>query len=162
MLYLDILVNGNMNLELQNKLFEKYPKIFPIKEMTKIYPMAMFGIECAGGWYNILDALCRQIQSRIDWRLDVNERIEQKKKEYSDYDQMPLELIPQVVATQVKEKYGTLRFYSYGGDDEIYGMIKMAEAMSATTCEICGNVGKLRGKSWVYTACDEHTKEEDK
>lgn len=151
-----------MNLELQNKLIEKYPKIFPIKEMTKIYPMAMFGIECAGGWYNILDTLCRQIQSHIDWRVDTNEHIEEKKKKNPDYDQTPLELIPQVVATQVKEKYGTLRFYYNGGDDKIDGMIQMAEAMSVTTCEICGNVGKLRGKSWFYTACDDHTKEEDK
>ena len=145
-----------MNLELQNKLIEKYPKIFPIQKMTKIYPMAMFGFECSDGWYNILYTLCGRIQSYIDSR-----------EKYRDYciekglnNDIPS--IPQVVASQVKEKYGTLRFYYDGGDEQIKGMVTMAEAITEFTCERCGNVGKLRGKSWLYTACDEHTKAEDK
>ena len=43
------------------------------------------------------------------------------------------EAVPQLVATQVKEKFGTLRFYYDGGDDEISGMVRMAEAMSGVT-----------------------------
>lgn len=64
---------------------------------------------------------------------------------------------PQVVATQVKEKYGTLRFYYNGGDDMVDGMVRMAESMSGVTCEKCGDVAKLRGNGWLYTACDNHT-----
>lgn len=155
-----------MNLELQKKLIEKYPKIFPIKTMTKIYPMAMFGFECSDGWYNILYTLCGRIQSYIDYRERFNQQIiERNKKEDPEgqiNQQMLLEYIPQVVASQVKEKYGTLRFYYDGGDEQIEGMVTMAEAITEFTCERCGNVGKLRGKSWLYTACDEHTKAEDK
>jgi hypothetical protein len=33
--------------------------------------------------------------------------------------------------------------------------------MSAVTCEECGAPGKRRGGGWVYTACDEHTHEDD-
>jgi outer membrane protein assembly factor BamA len=62
---------------------------------------------------------------------------------------------------QVKEKYGTLRFYYDGGDEKIDGMVRMAEAMSAVTCEVCGNAGKFRGRGWYYTSCDEHAREED-
>ena len=64
------------------------------------------------------------------------------------------------MADQVKEKFGTLRFYTNGGDEQIYGMIRMAESMSAVTCEECGAPGKTRGRGWIYTACDAHTKEE--
>ena len=61
---------------------------------------------------------------------------------------------------QVKEKFGTLRFYYTGGDDEISGMVRMAESMSGVVCEECGAPGKRRGGGWIYTACDAHTKPE--
>jgi hypothetical protein len=68
--------------------------------------------------------------------------------------------IPQVVATQVKEKYGTLRFYYYGGDDEISSMVTLAESMSEVTCEQCGNPGKtLGGEIWTSTLCKAHAEE---
>ena len=64
--------------------------------------------------------------------------------------------IPQVTLDQVKEKFGTLRFYYSGGDDVIDGMVRMAEAMSGTTCEECGSPGQRRGGGWVTTLCKEH------
>lgn len=65
------------------------------------------------------------------------------------------EKIHKVVAIQVKEKYGTLRFYVYGGDDYTEGIVAMAEAMSSVTCEICGDVGKERNeRGWYSTRCD--------
>jgi hypothetical protein len=39
-----------------------------------------------------------------------------------------------VAVGQVKEKIGTLRFYS-AGNDQIFGFIRMAERLSAATCE---------------------------
>jgi hypothetical protein len=62
----------------------------------------------------------------------------------------------QVVVDQVKEKFGTLRFYYSGGDERIDGMVRMAESMSGLTCEECGAPGKSRGGGWVRTLCDEH------
>lgn len=61
--------------------------------------------------------------------------------------------VPQVTLDQVKEKFGTLRFYYTGGDDEISGMVSMAESMSGVTCESCGNPGECRGGGWVHTYC---------
>ena len=69
--------------------------------------------------------------------------------------------VTQVVASQVKEKFGGLRFYYDGGDAYISGLVQMADSMSYVTCETCGNSGKMRGKGWLYTACDNHTSEED-
>ena len=69
-----------------------------------------------------------------------------------DFRPVP-ESIPQVTLDQVKEKFGTLRFYYSGGDDEISGMVRMAESMSGVTCEGCGNPGERRGGGWVHTYC---------
>lgn len=64
------------------------------------------------------------------------------------------ELIPQVTVDQVKEKFGTLRFYYTGGDTYIDGLVSMAESMSGVTCEECGNIGEQRGGGWVHTYCN--------
>ena len=57
-------------------------------------------------------------------------------------------------ATQVKEKYGTLRFYMSFETEEIQRLIATAEALSAQTCEQCGAVGRQRNGGWIKTLCD--------
>jgi len=71
------------------------------------------------------------------------------------------DLVQQVVASQVKEKYGMLRFYYDGGDDRITGMVDLAEAMSLVTCEQCGAPGETRSGGWVRTLCDIHYVEKE-
>ena len=61
--------------------------------------------------------------------------------------------IPQVTLDQVKEKFGTLRFYYSGGDDVIDGMVRMAESMTGVTCEECGNPAETHGPGWIRTIC---------
>jgi hypothetical protein len=155
-----------MKPELEKQLIEKYSKIFNVHPGNETRPYSMFGIECGDGWYNILNSLCFQIQSYIDFREEMNEHIVKRNKEADPEgqidQQMLVESIPQAVVSQVKEKFGTLRFYYDGGDEKIDGMVRMAEAMSAVTCEVCGNAGKIRGRGWYYTSCDEHAREEDK
>lgn len=99
-----------------------------------------------------------------DYLKDDLEYIEPRRKEVLEgeipsYQQLKEE-ITQVVATQVKEKYGTLRFYYNGGDDTIDGMVRMAEAMSSVTCEVCGASGKTLGGGWIRTLCRQHALED--
>jgi hypothetical protein len=103
-----------------------------------------WGFECGDGWFDLIDELCWNIQSYID----NNSRSDK--------------VITQVTVDQVKEKFGTLRFYTTGGDRLIDGMIWFAESMSGRICETCGKPGKERGRGWIYTACEEHTNEEHK
>ena len=57
---------------------------------------------------------------------------------------------------QVKEKFGTLRFYINEGTDDIHRRIAKAEIESATICEVTGKVGELRTDiPWYRTLCDE-------
>lgn len=80
-------------------------------------------------------------------------------KDITQYRDVPL-ACPQVVADQVKEKFGTLRFYYHGGDDYCRGLESMAASMSGVTCEDCGNVGKHLAQGWYRTLCETHAKEQ--
>jgi len=131
-----------MNQVLDKQLCEKYPKIFADRYKPMTETAMCWGFDIGDGWYQIIDSLCNQIQHHIDWKNRDGEKV------------------AQVVASQVKEKFGGLRFYYNGGDDYVDGMVRMAESWAANTCETCGKPGKLRGGGWLYTACDEHTKPE--
>lgn len=85
------------------------------------------------GWIDLIDVLCEQLQKQTDERG-----------------------APQVRATQIKEKFGTLRFYSSGCSREQEALIDMAEELSERTCEVCGARGKLRQFGWLQTLCDAH------
>lgn len=69
-----------------------------------------------------------------------------------DFRELP-EVVPQVTLDQVKEKFGTLRFYYRGGDDIVDGMVRMAESMSGVTCEQCSAPAQTHGGGWVRTIC---------
>lgn len=55
---------------------------------------------------------------------------------------------------QIKEKFGTLRFYTNGLPEEGWKIIEEATNKSSITCEYCGKSGQLRNKSWMQTLCD--------
>jgi hypothetical protein len=68
-------------------------------------------------------------------------------------------IIQQVTLDQVKEKFGTLRFYYTGGDEHIHGLVRMAESMSGVMCEECGAPGTTNGGGWIRTLCEKHEAE---
>jgi hypothetical protein len=114
-------------------LCEKYPKIFANRGGDMRETCMSWGLACGDGWYGLLDRLC----SLLQWDTDKNGH-------------------PQVVAFQVKEKYGTLRFYTCGSDERQYGMISFAEHESGYICEVCGLPGEINEAGWMYTRCEEH------
>ena len=134
-----------MKQELDKLLCEKYPKMMVNRNKSMQETCMCWGFDCGDGWFNILDQLMGNIQNHIDWN---NKNFE---KGYAQYKQ-----VPQVTLDQVKEKFGTLRFYYTGGDDVIDGMVRMAESMSGVTCEECGSPGKRVGGGWITTLCEEH------
>jgi hypothetical protein len=61
---------------------------------------------------------------------------------------------PDYVIHQVKEKFGTLRYYVGKMTDQGHIYIAEAENLSAVTCEECGRPGKIWGsKGWIRTLC---------
>lgn len=177
-----------MSPKLQNKLFNKYPKIFIEKNLPRSKG-CMQSIDCDDGWYSILNALCYKIQKHIDnppwvpkhtfgtytnllytkliWNPFLFPLL--NKLPHEDYIRIaefwsprislyepPKKTIQQVVAKQIKEKFGTLTFYYSGGDAYIRGCVSMASCLSNYVCERCGISNDTVSKTdsyWIRTLC---------
>jgi len=134
-----------MREELDKKLCEKYPDIFRDRNAPMTRTAMCWGFSHNDGWFTILDETCAKLMM-IKKLTGVG-----------------------VVATQVKEKFGTARFYIMGDeqsqstfsedDAKIIGgiirdIIDYFESRSAGTCEDCGQWGSLRiWGNWYYTRC---------
>jgi len=131
-----------MKQELDKLLCERYPKMMVNRDKPMQETCMCWGFACGDGWFTLLDQLMGNIQHHLDW----------KNKDG--------EVVPQVTLDQVKEKFGTLRFYYTGGDDVIDGMVRMAESMSGVICEGCGNPASTSNvdpetgiMGWIRTEC---------
>ena len=155
-----------MTKELEKKLEEAFPFMRKGKTLKQqraenyvddLY--SAFGVECQDGWYDLIYELCEEIM-----------------KAYTDEGRLV-----DLVVDQIKEKYGTLRFYyHFGGqsetiqsldvmgvggirmmsksapfEDKIASIVTKYEEKSAHICEDCGSPGVLRPDlGWVLTLCD--------
>jgi len=114
------------------------------KRMEERFPKMLAGkyggFAVGAGWWPMIETLCAVIQSHIDQSKGA---------------------CPQVVVEQIKEKFGSLRFYYQGGDDFVSGAVWLAESMSESMCEECGAPGKRTQGGWVRTLCDFHIAERE-
>lgn len=137
-----------MNALLEKHLIKTYPKIFRDMYGDPKKTCMAWGCSCGDGWFFLLNQLCSSIQHHIDQREEAIK---------GGYNYNKEEAIPQVVFSQVKEKFGALRIYSEGGDDYIRAMINFTEAMSHWVCENCGkhneDVGRTTG--WIQALCSD-------
>lgn len=142
-------------------LQEKYPKI--LRDLggnmsETCMSWAHGGIAVGDGWISLLESVFKFAQFNTD------------KNKY-----------PQLVADQIKEKFGSLRFYyhfepteaslEYAASDAgkkwpreeayIAGAINFAELMSGQICERCGKPAKCKNrKGWLSTLCEDCEKPE--
>lgn len=124
-----------------------------------------FGI--GNGWYNIVRILCGFISHDVNQaRYRLNYALKNPEAKMPPIAELEATLAKAIedlpVIDQVKEKFGSLRFYVSGGSKEIDNYISFAEAMSHVTCEECGAPGEKRNDGWVKTLCDKHHKERSK
>jgi hypothetical protein len=160
-----------MKRELDEQLCAKYPLIFKDRNANMQVTAMCWGFSHGDGWYNIIDTLCglltsdyRQAHSRYesikdnlgkgrwegDKKLITQEEIDVAKVKLDE------ETLKVPVASQVKEKFGGLRFYVNGATDKHWNFISFAESMSYRTCEECGAPGKTYTDGWHTTLCDIH------
>lgn len=156
-----------MDKELEDKLYAKYPKIFAQKDLDINESGLFWGIQCENGWYNIIDTLCDEIQSYVD-QPHINLEMYSKwlEKSLTDNDdelsefymkkvrEVKESFIPQPELIQIKEKYGSLRFYLTYYDDHISTLIGFAEAYSERVCETCGAPGTMCSQGWMKVSCE--------
>lgn len=127
-----------MKKELQEKLFNNFPLLYQDKDLPMSQTCMCWGIDTGDGWFNILYELSEKLYPHIlKW-----------KEENPDSSDHPR-------ASQVKEKFGTLRFYMTHATEEMYELINEAEHKTAITCETCGAPGETSNEGWVFTLCEE-------
>ena len=118
-------------------IINKYPKIF---EPYNGNPNGVNWHGVPEGWLPIIDKLCGCIQHYIDYHVSYT-----KEEKYKP---------DQVTCSQMKEKFGGLRFYTNGHDEVVEGMIKMAEHLCDFKCQDCGSeedLGMTTG--WLSVLC---------
>jgi hypothetical protein len=117
-------------------LIEAHPDLFdPLPDDPGV---AQASPECGAGWQDLLERACARIRAAVQ----------------ADGGTFKF--------TQIKEKYATARLYWEGAlspeaDARVEEIIDLAEARSACTCEVCGEVGRLHRKGgWLMTRCAAH------
>lgn len=129
-----------MRQELDEALGRDFPNLYADRH-NKQAPFC-WGFECGDGWEPLIRKLSQEVEAIIV-ALPEKERKKFRVK-------------------QVKEKFGTLRFYMGVAHDGIHAAIDRAEQESAQTCETCGKPGKVRSGGWISVLCDEHEAERRK
>lgn len=126
---------------MNKQLDEKLVKAFPLLYRERHYPMGKssmhWGFTCGDGWFKLV------------WNLScILEGILKR---------MPKNQQKNYCAAQVKEKFGTLRFYVHGRDEGMMAAIHAAENESACICEECGTREDVKLRKhlevWLVTCC---------
>ncbi len=116
--------------KLEKKMVEKYPDALSQLGGDPRHTCMAWGFECGDGWFKIMEELCEKVGN-----------------------------IPGFKFAQVKEKFGSLRIYYDGPNNEadraiVRQAIDEAEIKSEVTCETCGEKGARRNQGgWLSTEC---------
>ena len=108
-----------MNRDLDDKLTTSFPLLYADRNGCKTKTAMCYGFACGDGWFNLIWSLSKKLESIIE------------KMEYT------AESRPRAV--QVKEKFGSLRFYMKNQTDDMISLIKEAEKRSKHICSRCGS-----------------------
>lgn len=138
-----------MNDDWRDKLAKKYPSLYRGYKGDPTKTIMAWGFAVGDGWRGILEELSAKINA-----LDPK-----------DF----------VIADQVKEKFGGLRFYYHIEADDAYQaktlfkkverLVRKASDKSYETCEKCGRPGSTdhpekKPSSWICVLCDDCAKKE--
>ena len=124
-----------------------------VKELTKKYPF----LRIRDAWTGKLKYDCTYTELDFmpdGWReafgLQMCEEIAQVLKK-ADY-------LYKYRIVDIKEKYGSLRWYDAGAPDEIYDelekVIEKYERISSRTCIRCGRPATLISRGWICPYCE--------
>lgn len=133
-----------MNQERRDKIIKDHPLLFAYCSY----------FEHQDGWLDIIEELANKLEPLIEKCL--RERVTPCVARIKNFKQVPyFEEYDYPHAIQVKEKFGTLRFYMSHATDEMYKLREEAELKSSETCELCGKPGHRRNTAWISTLCEE-------
>lgn len=125
-----------MRKELEQKIVERWPTWFNTGGDFR-YPAMPRGFQHDDGWFSLVWRLCEDLEPLV--------------AEFEVASGLNFEVL------QVKEKFGGLRFYvNCRKEEAIRRRIEAAIQESFHTCEVCGQLGRLRENGRIKTLCDKH------
>ena len=117
-----------MNRDLERDLQARFPRFFRDLYGDPRETCMSRGCEFADGWYRLLERLCEELEpvAPPEFRFD-----------------------------QVKEKFGQMRVYTSGGNEETARLIWKAREESLRVCEECGATEGVTTEwtPWLRTLC---------
>lgn len=132
-----------MNKELDERLCKDFPLLFADRNASMRVTCMCWGFDVGDGWHKLIREAAEKLEPLIA----------------AYYKENPCEVFPR--ASQVKEKFGTLRFYMTAETDEMSEIIREVESKSAKTCMNCGKKGILRRGGWLVVLCSKCHKKEN-
>lgn len=169
-----------MRKELDDFLVNNFPIIYRDRYGKSSKETLMcFGFECHDGWFHLIIGLSKRLEDIAKKQPFSNNKIKnliwpvlEKTGNYLEnnlkgppgiieewfwayYDNF-VKSDERLVAVQIKQKFGTARFYFDNTTQKAKDIIKEYENKSSITCEMCGEEGRLRNiNGWYVTICDE-------
>ena len=107
----------------------------------------MFSFECRDGWEPSIRKIAEKLEKLIVKQIEKDPQ----GWEYGFYR-----------TSQLKEKFGSGRWYLSAGTDEMLKLTDEWEEQTEHICETCGKSGKIRGRGWLYASCWKHARKEDR
>lgn len=96
----------------------------------------------------------KNIQDKVlaSWRFKLKQNLSRFNRKYFNYDGYEKVYPPRITITQIKEKFGTLRFYFDGGNEKTQAAVDFAEFLSSKTCQYTGKKGVMcKKRGWYAT-----------
>lgn len=109
-----------MNEQNTQKLFEAFPQLYRGRNLPSSQSSMLWGFECEDGWFDLIWNLSQSIEDEARSR-----GVKPESKKWPE-------------ATQVKQKFGSLRFHLAKHNDATHVLIQQAELASTKICEVCG------------------------
>ncbi len=131
-----------MNIENTARLYERFDHLYRGRHLPATQNSMCYGFDCGDGWFRLIWELSEQIEV---------------------YGQQHFEA-SNLMAVQVKQKLGELRFYTEPKIWNVEYLIEATRLRSLQTCELTGAVGELYLQSQPYfcyfqTLCPEKAAE---
>jgi len=127
-----------MKKELEQKFYDRWPKWFEEKDWPSSESCMCWGFSHDDGWFDIEWCLCEDLEKLMTPEESEKYRVH-----------------------QVKEKFGSLRWYDNSDYGAINERVNQACDETEVTCEVCGKEGTIGGRNWIKTLCKEHKRSED-
>ena len=155
-----------MKLELEQKLINKYPKLYKQHDWDMRQTCMCWGFEVGDGWFDLINELSSKIEPLGAEAVQVKEKFGGLRFYFVVHSDKPPTLFNNLEYKirsfmcyrgfyKLYWKLHTLRKKLWRSNYEIVeDLVAKAEKKSYEICEACGAPGKVNSKGWISVRCE--------